>query len=470
MRYEGVLMKLSPNHPVFKHRIVRLQGNTLEYRKSWNGASTGHIPLENAQVELRGTVVYVHTPDEDTPHQLQAGSMIETIAWFEHIKAAMREVASGGFHAPELLWEPHTQISGTSIRALCSSGTELEPALGLFFPPFSAVDSRETTWWRPIPEPEGGDTLVVQLDRPCEVSGVKIQLSAGAPAAGWRWELSCSDRPPSRRSLLAPVGVVHPGEAPRGGAEWCEIRVSPARVARFWVLRVTGVGPNNWGAPGSEHPRVHQVQMLGGCDPTLPGPTPDAVSPAYLELNDQLIEMYVRTDAENVVEWSSVYATVSQTKQGSSELRLLDSPSSDAEVKFTMCLDQAGWQRSGFDGGCAMVRETAGSTIMLRPSAGMRPSPRSCQPAASSQPSGGSPSDKRPATPCTPANLTTAHSPIQPAHLLQARHRSQSNRDLPSSHLKVIQRLSLIHISEPTRLLSISYAVFCLKKKKKPKR
>src|SRR5678816_2531716 len=28
-----------------------------------------------------------------------------------------------------------------------------------------------------------------------------------------------------------------------------------------------------------------------------------------------------------------------------------------------------------------------------------------------------------------------------------------------------IQYLSLIHISEPTRLLSISYAVFCLKKK-----
>src|SRR5678815_5965737 len=31
------------------------------------------------------------------------------------------------------------------------------------------------------------------------------------------------------------------------------------------------------------------------------------------------------------------------------------------------------------------------------------------------------------------------------------------------------QDLSLIHISEPTRLLSISYAVFCLKKKKKIK-
>ena len=30
--------------------------------------------------------------------------------------------------------------------------------------------------------------------------------------------------------------------------------------------------------------------------------------------------------------------------------------------------------------------------------------------------------------------------------------------------------LSLIHISEPTRLGMISYAVFCLKKKKKKKR
>eukprot|EP00658_Telonema_sp_P-2_P019265 TRINITY_DN1758_c0_g1_i1.p1 TRINITY_DN1758_c0_g1~~TRINITY_DN1758_c0_g1_i1.p1 ORF type:complete len:333 (-),score=101.54 TRINITY_DN1758_c0_g1_i1:29-1027(-) len=34
-------------------------------------------------------------------------------------------------------------------------------------------------------------------------------------------------------------------------------------------------------------------------------------------------------------------------------------------------------------------------------------------------------------------------------------------------HFKQLQHLSLIHISEPTRLLSISYAVFCLKKKKK---
>src|SRR5678816_2133560 len=36
----------------------------------------------------------------------------------------------------------------------------------------------------------------------------------------------------------------------------------------------------------------------------------------------------------------------------------------------------------------------------------------------------------------------------------------------PLRHTRDRQHLSLIHISEPTRLLSISYAVFCLKKKK----
>eukprot|EP00658_Telonema_sp_P-2_P047866 TRINITY_DN3643_c0_g1_i2.p1 TRINITY_DN3643_c0_g1~~TRINITY_DN3643_c0_g1_i2.p1 ORF type:complete len:128 (+),score=31.13 TRINITY_DN3643_c0_g1_i2:134-517(+) len=42
-------------------------------------------------------------------------------------------------------------------------------------------------------------------------------------------------------------------------------------------------------------------------------------------------------------------------------------------------------------------------------------------------------------------------------------------KDEPSEHVMraMAVRLSLIHISEPTRLLSISYAVFCLKKKKK---
>src|SRR5660398_281657 len=38
-----------------------------------------------------------------------------------------------------------------------------------------------------------------------------------------------------------------------------------------------------------------------------------------------------------------------------------------------------------------------------------------------------------------------------------------------ASHLNTIHGLSLIHISEPTRLRRISYAVFCLKKKKKKK-
>src|SRR5678816_3263686 len=43
--------------------------------------------------------------------------------------------------------------------------------------------------------------------------------------------------------------------------------------------------------------------------------------------------------------------------------------------------------------------------------------------------------------------------------------RSQELRDLVVE--TVILYVSLIHISEPTRLLSISYAVFCLKKKKR---
>src|SRR5678815_715914 len=37
--------------------------------------------------------------------------------------------------------------------------------------------------------------------------------------------------------------------------------------------------------------------------------------------------------------------------------------------------------------------------------------------------------------------------------------------ELPRNAMGKVQKLSLIHISEPTRLLSISYAVFCLKKK-----
>eukprot|EP00658_Telonema_sp_P-2_P075355 TRINITY_DN64884_c0_g1_i1.p1 TRINITY_DN64884_c0_g1~~TRINITY_DN64884_c0_g1_i1.p1 ORF type:complete len:101 (+),score=16.35 TRINITY_DN64884_c0_g1_i1:113-415(+) len=42
-----------------------------------------------------------------------------------------------------------------------------------------------------------------------------------------------------------------------------------------------------------------------------------------------------------------------------------------------------------------------------------------------------------------------------------------SNSSMNEGWLRRNYYLSLIHISEPTRLLSISYAVFCLKKKKK---
>src|SRR5665254_13849 len=47
-----------------------------------------------------------------------------------------------------------------------------------------------------------------------------------------------------------------------------------------------------------------------------------------------------------------------------------------------------------------------------------------------------------------------------------ARNRSACVR-IPVTGSNPKAKLSLIHISEPTRLLSISYAVFCLKKKKK---
>src|SRR5674536_211347 len=58
------------------------------------------------------------------------------------------------------------------------------------------------------------------------------------------------------------------------------------------------------------------------------------------------------------------------------------------------------------------------------------------------------------------------------------RRAAAARRPLTGGHRRTVQRrkesvapstrrpLSLIHISEPTRLLSISYAVFCLKKKK----
>ena len=70
----------------------------------------------------------------------------------------------------------------------------------------------------------------------------------------------------------------------------------------------------------------------------------------------------------------------------------------------------------------------------------------------------------------TPTNLTGVRSFLGLAQQLSFfipdfSHATTAIRQLLGKE-KVFQ-LSLIHISEPTRLLSISYAVFCLKKKRK---
>src|SRR5665213_2157264 len=54
---------------------------------------------------------------------------------------------------------------------------------------------------------------------------------------------------------------------------------------------------------------------------------------------------------------------------------------------------------------------------------------------------------------------------IHPDQLVQQRHHVLLIEEWQSLHYRAAQ-LSLIHISEPTRQAEISYAVFCLKKKK----
>src|SRR5678816_2924001 len=58
-----------------------------------------------------------------------------------------------------------------------------------------------------------------------------------------------------------------------------------------------------------------------------------------------------------------------------------------------------------------------------------------------------------------------AASVVEPRRL-QAVHRGVAAAGRDQLIVPAVLDLSLIHISEPTRLLSISYAVFCLKKKK----
>src|SRR5678816_1846980 len=69
----------------------------------------------------------------------------------------------------------------------------------------------------------------------------------------------------------------------------------------------------------------------------------------------------------------------------------------------------------------------------------------------------------------SPVNLPVVHGAPRSLRLISESHSSElsthRNPDMPE--LGSGAYVSLIHISEPTRLLSISYAVFCLKKKKK---
>src|SRR5680860_1773300 len=86
--------------------------------------------------------------------------------------------------------------------------------------------------------------------------------------------------------------------------------------------------------------------------------------------------------------------------------------------------------------------------------------------------------------PPTLENARDDRSGLSPISTTNRRPVQQRNQEYPTPTLQVlsahsaqtqpagswpIQGLSLIHISEPTRRTPISYAVFCLKKKKKEK-
>eukprot|EP00658_Telonema_sp_P-2_P077829 TRINITY_DN7136_c0_g1_i2.p1 TRINITY_DN7136_c0_g1~~TRINITY_DN7136_c0_g1_i2.p1 ORF type:complete len:347 (+),score=52.75 TRINITY_DN7136_c0_g1_i2:366-1406(+) len=70
-------------------------------------------------------------------------------------------------------------------------------------------------------------------------------------------------------------------------------------------------------------------------------------------------------------------------------------------------------------------------------------------------------------SPSTTASTTTTTSPTTTASTITTTTPSTTASTTTTTSPYSALILSLIHISEPTRLLSISYAVFCLKKKKK---
>src|SRR5678815_4991540 len=69
----------------------------------------------------------------------------------------------------------------------------------------------------------------------------------------------------------------------------------------------------------------------------------------------------------------------------------------------------------------------------------------------------------------SPATIRNAMADLEELGLISSPHTSAGRVPTPAGYRffvdTLLVTLSLIHISEPTRLLSISYAVFCLKKK-----
>src|SRR5450756_1843408 len=64
-------------------------------------------------------------------------------------------------------------------------------------------------------------------------------------------------------------------------------------------------------------------------------------------------------------------------------------------------------------------------------------------------------------------NAQESHEAIRPTSIARTPDQMRSHLTADQARLyEMIWKLSLIHISEPTRLGMISYAVFCLKKKK----
>src|SRR5450759_3958422 len=113
----------------------------------------------------------------------------------------------------------------------------------------------------------------------------------------------------------------------------------------------------------------------------------------------------------------------------------------------------------------AIAQEAAGDLLVASPDFGFVEAAKDAQ------------SDRTRALLEEARGLVTAYNPSHTPEtfltLLDFAYLAVHNGDLDSRDnisLPALSDLSLIHISEPTRLGMISYAVFCLKKKKKQKK